>query len=389
MKKDKFISVIAPGAIKGWKQKGILPSLSIAQAILESGWGTSQLTKDACNLFGIKASDDWQGKTLTVPTKEWVSGQYVTVQAAFRAYDSWVDSVADHVRFFTSTVWRRARYAAVIGESDYRKACKAIQAAGYATAPDYADKLIRLIEQHNLTQYDKQGSDTMNKGVGKGSSYQYITEHDSPNHWGQRSKTDAIVIHWWGDPATNPTFDGVVDWLCNPQSQASAHYVAEAGKVACIVDPAMMAWHVAQPGYVNQTTIGIECNPRASEGDYATVAELVANLWHEWGKLPVKRHKDYMPTQCPGVYDVGRIIALAERYYAGEVDREDEVELRPEVAKWVTGLYEQAHKEAPADWGKDEWKKATELGIVDGTRPGALMTRLEYAASENRRLNKE
>ena len=229
----------------------------------------------------------------------------------------------------------------------------------------------------------------MNKGVGKGSSYQYITEHDSPNHWGQRSKTDAIVIHWWGDPATNPTFDGVVDWLCNPQSQASAHYVAEAGKVACIVDPAMMAWHVAQPGYVNQTTIGIECNPRASEGDYATVAELVANLWHEWGKLPVKRHKDYMPTQCPGVYDVGRIIALAERYYAGEVDREDEVELRPEVAKWVTGLYEQAHKEAPADWGKDEWKKATELGIVDGTRPGALMTRLEYAASENRRLNKE
>lgn len=391
MTQEQFIAAIAPGAMKGWEQEGILPSLSIAQAILESGWGTSQLAKDACNLFGIKASDDWRGRVMTVATKEWVSGRYITAQSAFRAYDSWADSVADHAHFFTSTGWRKDRYAAVIGEGDYIKACRAIQAAGYATAPDYADKLIGIIEQYNLMRFDKQGSGHVAKGVGKGSHYEYITQYDSPNHWGQRSKTEAIVIHWWGDPNTKPSFAGVVGWLCNPRSQASAHYVVEADKVACIVDPHMMAWHVAQPAYVNQTTIGIECNPRAWDSDHETVAELVADLWHEWGKLPVRRHRDYMATQCPGDYDVERIIARAEEIYAGggqDKDRKGEVELKPEVAEWITSLYEQAHKEAPADWGKDEWQEATDKGIVDGQRPNAMMTRLEYAVSELRRLEK-
>lgn len=385
MEKQAFIDAVAPGAVKGWQEEGILPSLSIAQAILESGWGTSQLAKDTCNLFGIKASEDWAGKTITVPTKEWVNGGYITVNAGFRAYDSWADSVADHAAFFNSTGWRRERYGKVIGEANYIAACRAVQAAGYATAPDYADKLIRVIEENNLARFDN-GSDDMARSVGVNSKYTYITDKDSPNHWGLRSKTEAIVIHWWGDPNTHPQFDGVVGWLCNPQSQASAHYVAEAGKVACIVDPAMMAWHVAQPAYVNQTTIGIECNPRAWDSDYETVAELVADLWHEWGKLPVKGHREYMPTQCPGAYDVGRIVALAEQYYTGEVDRKDDVELRPEVAKWVTDLYEKAHNPKPPAWGEKQWKEATEKNIVDGERPNDLMTRCEYAASEIRRV---
>ncbi|MFP5528402.1 glucosaminidase domain-containing protein [Peptococcus simiae] len=389
MDQTSFIAGIAPGAVQGWEQEGILPSLSIAQAILESGWGTSVLAVQANNLFGIKASDDWQGKTLTVPTKEWVNGRYITIHATFRAYDSWADSVADHARFFTSTDWRKNLYAAVIGESGYIKACRAIQVAGYATAPDYATKLINLIEQYDLTRYDKQGSETMTKGVGKGSNYQYITQYDSPNHWGQRSKTEAIVIHWWDDPAKKPSFDGVVSWLCDVRSRASAHYVVEAGKVACIVDPHLMAWHVAEPTYVNQTTIGVECNPRAWDSDHETVAELVADLWHEWGKLPVKRHRDYMSTQCPGNYDLDRLIARAEEIYAGQgKTRKDEVELRPEVAEWITSLYDQAHKDTPADWGKDAWQEATEKDIVDGQRPNAMMTRLEYAASELRRLEK-
>lgn len=235
-----------------------------------------------------------------------------------------------------------------------------------------------------MTQYDKQRSESISRGICKGNSYQYITEHDSPNHWGQRSKTDAIVIHWWGDPATGPTFDGVVGWLCNPQSQASGHYVSEAGKVACIVDPAMMAWHVAQPGYVNQTTIGIECNPRAWDSDYETIAELVA----EWGKLPVKRHKDYMPTQCPGVYDISRIIALAEQYYSGEETEKDDVELKPEVAAWITDLYDQVDKPEAPEWASKYWEEATDKGIVDGQRLNGLLTRCEYAASELRRVNK-
>lgn len=385
MNKQAFIAVIAPGAIRGWEEERILPSLSIAQAILESGWGKSQLAQEACNLFGIKTSDDWQGRSITVPTKEFVNGTYITVNAAFRAYDSWIDSVADHARFFTSTDWRKERYAAVIGESDYKKACRAVKAAGYATAPDYAEKLIGIIEQYNLERFDRGGSESMAQAVGVSSNYEYITQYDSPNHWGDRSKTEAIVIHWWDDPDKKPTFEGVVGWLCNPRARASAHYVAEAGRVACIVDPAMMAWHVAEPAYVNQTTIGIECNPRASEEDHETVAELVADLWREWGKLPVKGHKEYMATQCPGAYNVEKIIELAEKYYSGTSERKEEVELKPEVAAWVTDLYEKAHNPKAPDWGTEAWEEATEQNIVDGTRPNDLMTRCEYAASELRR----
>ncbi|MCL2124230.1 MAG: glucosaminidase domain-containing protein, partial [Desulfovibrionaceae bacterium] len=72
------------------------------------------------------------------------------IKASFRAYGSWEQSVADHSAFLVAG----ARYAAVIGEGNYKKACTAIHKAGYATAPDYADKLIKLIETYGLTAFD-------------------------------------------------------------------------------------------------------------------------------------------------------------------------------------------------------------------------------------------
>jgi len=146
-----FIDKIGKYAAADMQKSGVLASLTIAQAILESGWGKSGLTVKGNALFGIKATAAWKGKVYNGLTQECFDGVSMTaVSASFRAYDSWVDSIADHSALLTGA----ARYKAVIGERDYKKACAAIKAAGYATDPAYSQKLIALIEQNDLARFD-------------------------------------------------------------------------------------------------------------------------------------------------------------------------------------------------------------------------------------------
>ena len=106
------------------------------------------------NLFGIKDSEDWNGEIVTVPTQEYVNGDYIKINAAFRKYTSWNDSVVDHAKFFTSTEWRKNNYRKVVNETDYRIAAQELKNAGYATDPSYAGKLISLIEAYKLYEWD-------------------------------------------------------------------------------------------------------------------------------------------------------------------------------------------------------------------------------------------
>lgn len=139
-------------------------------------------------------------------------------------------------------------------------------------------------------------------------AYQMITSIDSPNFTNVRIQHKFIVIHWWGDPNTHPTFEGVISTLCNPARQASAHYVAEEGRVACIVDPDLKSWAT---GPANGYTISIECNPRHTDADYQTIGELVHDIRATYGNLPLRRHRDFMSTACPGDYDLDRIDRIA------------------------------------------------------------------------------
>ena len=158
-----FIERVGALAAADMQKSGVLASLTIAQAILESGWGKSGLTVKANALFGIKAGTNWKGRVYSAKTQECYDGvNFTTVTALFRAYDSWEESVADHSALLTGA----ARYKAAIGERDYKTACRAIKAAGYATDPQYADKLIRLIESYGLTAYDGAGQ----AGAGGGSN---------------------------------------------------------------------------------------------------------------------------------------------------------------------------------------------------------------------------
>ena len=136
-------------------------------------------------------------------------------------------------------------------------------------------------------------------------SYTYITSRNAaPENYstGRNGHSPAaIVIHWWNTPEAGATFEGVISAFENPRRRASAHYVVEAGRVACLVDPENTAWHAGNWA-INLTSIGFECNPRASDADLATIAELIAELRAVYGDLPLSPHNQWSPTQCPGVY---------------------------------------------------------------------------------------
>lgn len=151
MDKNEFIGKIAPLALASSEESGIPASLTIAQAALESNWGASRLAVEGHNLFGLKGSGP--AGSLIVPTTEYRGGKTVTVNAAFRKYRSWAESIADHARLLSA-----ARYAGAVRKTG-PEAARAVAAAGYASDPQYASKLVRLMDTFNLTQYDEAKGD--------------------------------------------------------------------------------------------------------------------------------------------------------------------------------------------------------------------------------------
>ena len=150
MTNTDFLNAIKTDVIKDMANTGILASLTAAQALIESGSGGSKLALPPNNnIFGIKGS--YNGQSVIMKTKEFINGKYVVVNAAFKKYPSWAESIADHSAMFL----RLSRYANLRGEKDYKKACKNVQADGYATAPAYADTLISTIEKHKLYLWDQ------------------------------------------------------------------------------------------------------------------------------------------------------------------------------------------------------------------------------------------
>ena len=130
-------------------KRQLLPSLCIAQACLESAYGTSELAVQANNLFGIKASN-WSGRVYNKATKEWDGSKYITITAGFRAYDTMVACVEDYIKKLTTM----PRYSNLVGCTDINKACEYIRADGWATSPTYTSSLLAVVKQFNLTRYD-------------------------------------------------------------------------------------------------------------------------------------------------------------------------------------------------------------------------------------------
>jgi flagellum-specific peptidoglycan hydrolase FlgJ len=148
---QEFLAELAPLAVASAKATGIPAGFVLGQGGFESGWGNSELAVLACNLFGVKADAAWHGDTLSMETEEVFHGKTVMVAALWRKYANWSECLDDHAQFFL----RNPRYAAALKLGhDSVAFTRAIAQAGYATEPDYADKVIAIIASHDLAQYD-------------------------------------------------------------------------------------------------------------------------------------------------------------------------------------------------------------------------------------------
>jgi hypothetical protein len=145
-----FFEKIKPMVIQDMRNSGILASLTAAQAFIESNKGNSGLTQKANNLFGIKG--EYNGQSVTMPTTEYYNGVKCKINAKFRKYPSWQESISDHSGMFN----RMDRYKNLRGCKDYRQACINVKNDGYATSPAYTQTLINTIEKYHLYDWDKE-----------------------------------------------------------------------------------------------------------------------------------------------------------------------------------------------------------------------------------------
>ncbi|PST85293.1 hemagglutinin [Pedobacter yulinensis] len=143
-----YIETFRAVAIEEMNSSGIPASITLAQGIIESGSGNSDLAKYANNHFGIKCTVDWKGKTYYRDDDQ--------KNDCFRVYKDARESFRDHSEFL-----KRKRYSFLfqLDRNDYRNWAKGLKQAGYATNPRYPDLLINLIEKYSLSQYDSPESE--------------------------------------------------------------------------------------------------------------------------------------------------------------------------------------------------------------------------------------
>jgi len=145
--KRRFLEEIAPHAEAAARELGVDPRAIVAQAALETGWGSSQPADgqgQSHNYFGIKAGTSWSGARVASDTTEFVDGAARGERAQFRAYESVAENVGDYVRVLRDN----PRYAAALGTGgDVRAFANALQRGGYATDPEYANKLVTVAGQ--------------------------------------------------------------------------------------------------------------------------------------------------------------------------------------------------------------------------------------------------
>ncbi|NFK15266.1 mannosyl-glycoprotein endo-beta-N-acetylglucosamidase [Clostridium botulinum] len=162
--KRQFIDELIPISKELYDEYGILPSVTIGQAILESDWGRSELSKKGNNLFGIKATPSWQGKVLNMETSENYNDK---IKDNFRYYSSKENSIKDYANFLVKN--KRYRENKVFRATEYKTQAKAIEKAGYSTKKDkdgnllYSSLLGKIIREYNLQLIDSKTQEEISK----------------------------------------------------------------------------------------------------------------------------------------------------------------------------------------------------------------------------------
>jgi len=142
------------------------PKVLVAQSALETGWGKKVIStadgSSSYNLFGIKAGDNWHGRSAGVNTLEYRDGVAAMERASFRAYDS----VGEAFRDYANLLKDSPRYQpALAAGGDDQKFLDGLQQAGYATDPRYADKIMRIVEGGNFTNVVQELKNSVNPSL--------------------------------------------------------------------------------------------------------------------------------------------------------------------------------------------------------------------------------
>ncbi|USS84762.1 SH3 domain-containing protein [Fructilactobacillus myrtifloralis] len=247
---QQFIESLSAGAIETWKKYGVLPSISIAQAIVESAWGQAA---PGNNLFGIKGS--YNGQSVTVQTQEWVNGRYITIYDKFRAYPSFAESIQDHGAF----LYQNSRYANLLGNRDYAQTAWMLQNDGYATSPTYANTLISVIQSNNLSRFDQ---NLDNPGVPNNSDNNSTNVVQANGTWTFSSDVNVRTAPSLSASVTGAkytgqqiTYDGLADndgytWMRFKDSNGAYRYAAQIGANADVPAPTP----TPDQGSTNQTS---------------------------------------------------------------------------------------------------------------------------------------
>ena len=154
---SEFINKITPGVLKAIKGKGLFPSIAVAQACLETGYGNDSLSPPPIyNLFGIKASKDTPpSRYYEMRTAEYKNGKKYYITAKFMKFSGYDEAFEYYAKLFTKNNWLRKYYAGVLAAKTPEEAAEALTGT-YATDPNYGKKLLDIIDKHGLRELDKE-----------------------------------------------------------------------------------------------------------------------------------------------------------------------------------------------------------------------------------------
>ena len=148
---ERYIEDYKDLAVIEMHRSGIPASIILAQALVESRYGTSKLATNANNHFGIKCKSYWQGMTYYHKDDDYKNGKLI--DSCFRSYNTVLDSYVDHSYFLMTTPWYQELFS--YSKTDYTNWAIGLKRCGYATNPKYADMLIKKIEQFDLGRFDR------------------------------------------------------------------------------------------------------------------------------------------------------------------------------------------------------------------------------------------
>lgn len=279
--KSQFISEIAALAVNDMRKNSIFASVTIAQAILESGYGNTDLAIEANNIFGMKcvlSGNKWSGSTwdgiskYTKKTQEDDgNGNLYYVIADFRKYESVSDSIGDHSAYLLGAMnGAKKRYEGLKEAKTPEEAIKIIKNGGYATDTSYVDKILKIIADNGLTKYDTIKEE---KTMSNSSLVSYTKL--SPNHSGQRTHSiDRITPHC---VVGQLSAESICGCFTSTSRQASCNYgIGTDGRISLCVEEKNRSW-CSSSNANDQRAVTIECASDTTE-PYAMNSKVYASL---------------------------------------------------------------------------------------------------------------